>query len=89
MVADDYIAKTRAVLGEQTFTAEFEKGRAALAVRKPEIPFNTTEPNEIIIESHKFERIVIEEEVENVNQERKLLSAHSLNQTKIPTRRRG
>jgi non-specific serine/threonine protein kinase len=75
LFCEAYISKTRARLGEQTFIAEFEKGRkmgwceaASLAVRKSEIFFDQTE---IIIESHKFERVIIEEEIENVNDKRR------------------
>ncbi len=64
---DIFIAETRAALGEKLFNREFEKGRAmsfgealALAIS---LPKEENQTDKIIIETHKFERITIEEEI--------------------------
>ena len=68
---DDYLAKVRSTLDEKTFAAFYEQGKAmnlsesvALAEQSG-LVFNSDEiSGEIIIETHSFSRIIIEEEIE-------------------------
>ncbi len=73
---DIFIAETRTTLGENLFNREFEKGRAmplseALALADS-LPEDENQTDEIIIETHKFERITIEEEIIPEPQEKTL-----------------
>ena len=64
---EDYLAKTRSALDEKTFIAAYQKGQTldlSEAVALAEDLFSEEQIEEIIIETHRFERIVIEEEVD-------------------------
>lgn len=75
---ETYIAKVRAALDEKTFLAAFAQGRAmdlseAVAIiksqRQPETAVNSkidkaNQTAEIVIESHSFSRVLIEEEID-------------------------
>ena len=64
---EEYISNIRAALDEQTFLAAFENGKALSLIDSVALVANSDSEyeTEIIIETHKFERIIIEDETES------------------------
>lgn len=63
----DYEKKIRRALDEKTFDTAYQKGRTLALneiVALAENSFSEEQINEIIVETHKFERVIIEEEIE-------------------------
>lgn len=88
---EEYLAKTRSILDRKLFVAAYEKGKnleltEAVALAESSIPEIYQQDTEIIIETHKFERIFIDEEIEEYENEPKLINEISVSSNKKTSR---
>ena len=75
---DNYLVKTRSALDEKAFASFYAQGKAmnseqAIALAESLISLSREQETEIIIETHKLERIFIEEEIVEFENEPKLV----------------
>ena len=79
---NDYLSKVQNALDEKTLNAAYQKGQTLdldEAVALAENSFSVGRNNEIIIETHKFERVIVEEEIEDVSNEYEVKQINSAN----------